>query len=125
MHANLVTVALGALILLGFVLFGLRFVYGYRIEDRDVAIVLFHVLPLYRIPFDNIEEIRKASLPELATGGFAMRLGNRLTWQGVLIVKRSGWPRRTVITPSDPDAFVRLVEAGLRSQPRPSPVPRQ
>jgi hypothetical protein len=101
---------------------GLRLLYGYRVRNHAVEVVLFHVLPVYRVPVDNIELIRKVlfkealfgfwSLRELVSAFSTLRLGNRIFGPWVLIQKRNGWIRRILITPNDADAFIREVARG-------------
>lgn len=112
MNFNLLVVAFGAAFVLFAVIFGLRFVYDYRIENRAIEIVLFHLVPIYRLPFEDIELIRKTSWSELGVGGITIRFGNRFAGQCVLIQKRNGWFRRIVITPNNADEFIGQVQAG-------------
>ena len=109
--------AVGAVLVFVAVLYGLRFLYGYRVQSGAIEIVLFQALPIYRLPVEQIEVIRKVSWNKT---GSAIRLGNRLTRECVLIQKREGWFRRIVITPSDADEFISQVVA---SQQQPSGVP--
>jgi|SRR5882757_3046830 hypothetical protein len=111
MNLNLPIAALGALVVLMAMVFALRFLYGYRVHNHAIEVVLFHLLPVYRIPIEDIESIQKASWRELGIGGATLRLGNRVFGQGVLIQRRSGWFRRVVISPEDPDSFISLVAA--------------
>jgi hypothetical protein len=117
MNSNWPIVALGACLVLVAVVFGLRLLYGYRVRDQAIEVVLFHVLPVYRLPLEDIEQIRKASWSELGVGGRTLRLGNRFARQSVLIQRRSGWIRRIVITPDDPDRFISEVATGGRGHP--------
>jgi hypothetical protein len=117
MNWNLIIAVLGAALVLWAVVYGLRFLYGYRVENNAVEIVLLHVLPVYRVPIDEIELIKKASWSELGLGGSTLRLGNRLAGQCVLIQKRDGWFRRIVITPDDADGFIRQVAASQQGRP--------
>jgi hypothetical protein len=59
MNSNLLIAVLGAAVVLFAVVWGLRFVYGYRVENHAVEIVLFHALPVYRVPVDEIELIQR------------------------------------------------------------------
>ena len=106
MNSNLLIATLGTLFVVFASVYGLRFVYEYRVKNRAVEIVLFHLLLVYRVPVRDIDLIKKISWREASAGGGILRLGNRLTTQCVLIHKRRGWVRRIVITPEDPDGFV-------------------
>lgn len=114
MRMNLLIALLGAALILVSVIYGLRFVYSYRVENRAVEIMMFHTLPVYRVPVDDIDLIQKASWGELGIGGATLRLGNRLGGQCVLIRKRTGRFRRIVVTPDDADGFVSQVTTAKR-----------
>jgi hypothetical protein len=120
MHNTSVTLLINATLTAGiamlWVMFVLRFIYNYRFTGSAVEVVLFHAIPVYRIPVANIKWCRKASWRELGLGGLTLRLGNRLVSRCVLIEKRTGWLRHIVITPSDPDGFTRLVNGARRSR---------
>jgi hypothetical protein len=110
---DLVIAALGATLVLLGVAYGMRFVYGYRVANRAVEIVLFQALPVYRLPVDDIELIQKVHWSELGIwgiGGFILRISNRVARYGVLIKKR-GPSLRIVITPDNPDEFIEQVMA--------------
>ncbi len=111
MNWNLPIAVLGAALVAVAAIYGLRFVYGYRVANHAVEIVLFHTLPVYRVPVDDIKLIQKVPRSELGAGGSSLRLGNRLAVQCVLIEKRGGRFPRIVITPNDPDGFVNQVAA--------------
>jgi hypothetical protein len=103
---NLVGSIIGAAVVFFLVAqFGLRFVYDYRVTGGAVEIVLFRTLPVWRIPFLDIESVRIASWKELNLLGFTtLRLGNRFTSRYVVIKKR-GWFRAVAITPADAEKF--------------------
>ncbi len=111
MSSNPLIAVLGAALVLFAVIYGLRFVFGYRVANHAVEIVLFHALPVYRLPVDNIELIQKVSWRELGAGGSILRLGNRFARQCVLIQRRGGRFRRIVVTPDDADGFIGQVTA--------------
>lgn len=117
MNMNLVIAALGAALIFVAVAFGLQFLYGYRVKNRAIEVVLVHALPIYRLPIENIESIRKVSWKELGVGGTALRLGNRFTGECVLIQTRNGWFRRIVITPNDVDEFINQVVTVQQAAP--------
>ena len=97
---------IGVALILSLVIYGLPFVYGYRVVNHRIEIVLFHALPIYRIFFDDIELVQKTSWSELGLGGGVLRFGNRFARQCVLIKRRTGLFRRVVITPADADTFI-------------------
>jgi len=64
MNFNLLLAALGAVLVLLLVVFGLRFLYGYRIHNQAIEVMLFHAIPVYRVPIRDIDHIGKASWGE-------------------------------------------------------------
>jgi hypothetical protein len=115
MNWNWVFVVIAYVLLLVVVIYSLRFVYGYRLANRKIEVVLFHVLPVYWVRIEDIETIRKASWSELGVFDTILRMGNRLFGECVLIQKRKGVFRRVVITPHNADGFISQVLA-LRSK---------
>jgi hypothetical protein len=107
---NLVTLLVGALLLLA-IIYGLRFIYDFRIRNGAIEVALFRVLPIYRIPIDDIELIQKVGWRDPVFGFFILRLGNRFTSEAVLLKRRRGWIRRIIISPADPDGFIREMKA--------------
>jgi hypothetical protein len=106
MHVNLLVGVVGAVLSIFLVFqFGPRLIYDYRITDCGIDIVLFHGLPIWRIPFDDIESVRIASWKELNLGFTILRLGNRFTSRYLAIKKRGGWFRTVAITPADAEKF--------------------
>jgi hypothetical protein len=66
MHVNPLVGVIGAVLGIFLVFqFGRRLVYDYRITDGGIDIVLLRALPIWRIPFDDIESVRIASWKEL------------------------------------------------------------
>lgn len=106
MHVNPVVGVVGAVLGIFLVFqFGRRLIYDYRITDGGIDIVLFRALPIWRIPFDDIESVRIASWKELNLGFTTLHLGNRFTSRYLLIKKRGGWFRHVAITPVDAEKF--------------------
>ena len=117
MNSDLFVVVPGGALVLLVVIYSLRFLYGYRLANCAVEIILFRALPVYRIPVRDIELIQKASWRKLGIGGTTLRLGNRLARECVLIQKRTGLIRRIVITPDDADRFISQVNASRQGHP--------
>jgi hypothetical protein len=98
----------------GLAQYGLRLLYNYRISDDCVQVVLFNLVPLRRVPFSNIAEIKKVTRGEVSWNPFSVELwGNRLFGQVVLIRKKRGLVRAMLITPDNADSFVQDTEAHL------------
>ncbi len=105
-----------ALVIAGGLMFQLmaRYLYNYRVTDDEIQIVLFGRIPLRRIPVRDIVEVRRVantainpiSNPEVF---YSERWGNRIWGNTVFIQKARGLSRRLLITPDDPDEFIRQV----------------
>jgi hypothetical protein len=116
MNWNALIAGFGACIILCLMAFSLRFVYDYRIEDRTIRFRLFNLIPIYSLSVDDIQTIQKISWRQAGIGGTTLRLGNRLfSLTGVLIQKRKGIFRKMVITPENPDEFIRAVGAAQKA----------
>jgi hypothetical protein len=97
-----------------FAQFGLRFVITYKITSHAIEVILCGVVPLKRISFADITSVEIVSFKDLnplanVRSILAVRLGNRLFGKGVLVTQKSGLFRRSVLTPDNPDEFVRGV----------------
>lgn len=117
MTPHLLVTALIA-VFLSTLIFGLQWVFSYRIKGRTVEFVLFNAVPIYRLSFDKIETVREVTWPEiiliLPTIFF---LTNRMfVRRFVLIEKRSGFPRRVAITPLDPGKFIDEIHKSKNTQ---------
>lgn len=85
-----------------------RYLYGYRLGDEGIEIVLFKVIPIKRIRYDRITGVRSISSARMWLDLdylFVVRFGNRVWGPAVLIFRRRGLP--IVITPDNVDEFVR------------------
>ena len=102
---SIVVICLGGL-LFGLVAWGLRFVYGYRLTETTLNIMLFGCIPIFRLPLKEIESIKKVGWKEVGIGGITLRLGNRMLGSCILIHRKTGWIRNVLITPSDPEQFL-------------------
>lgn len=106
LRVNPLIFLVGAALVLFLTFYMLRFIYDYRIKNNAVEILLFRLMPIYRLPVENIESIQSVGWGRLGIGGGVIRLGNRFCRHGVLIEKRRGWFRYIVITPADVEGFL-------------------
>ena len=88
----------------------LRYVYGYDIRGGRIRFLLFGSIPLFGIPISEVREVRECSGKDLWKPGFALRFGNRLWGDSVVIQKRSGLFRSVIITPDDTREFIKAVQ---------------
>ncbi len=93
----------------------LPWLYDCRVQGKSIEIVLFRMLPIYRLRLANVASVAKLSRKELAIKGATLGLGNRPFGEFVLVTKRKGPFRRLVLTPADADAFVNEVRSRLVS----------
>lgn len=91
--------------------YGLRLLYSYRLTPDSLEILLFRALPVYRLPFKEIESAYTASWSEAKLGFSALRLGNRFARRYVVIKKKGGLLRVLVITPVKADEFAKQISA--------------
>lgn len=86
----------------------LRSLLSYRFTDKNLLIVVFGMVPIFRISYQHITNIKsRADWPESLRDFFPPNFCNKLyPRQGVTLIRR----RRglsVVICPDDPDGFVR------------------
>jgi hypothetical protein len=90
-----------------FACFVLPVLYSYDVAEGSIRILLFSKFPIARFRISeiaNVEIKRTASL--LLRPFFALRFGNRLSGECVVITKRRGILRTIIITPRQPADFV-------------------
>jgi len=119
----LIIVGGGVVTVLGILayLYALRYIVQYRSDNTYLRIKLFGVIPVRRIRIQDIVEIQPLSLSPFRRDFRAAPIWAE-TWPsyiftrtGVMIRKRSGFSRRLILTPRDPDEFMRALEAQRRS----------
>lgn len=96
-----------------FLLFQLfRLFFSYKITDKDITVLLFHFLPIYRIPFEKIVEMHSAPFHEVALVP-GMHLFTRVFARRVVIEMKDRWFIFAFLTPKDPDAFISEIKKHL------------
>jgi hypothetical protein len=97
-----------------------RWFIRYKITDSSIEVRLFGLIPQSKTRLKDIVEVRKVSFNELlpwknpkSIGWF--RLGNRLRADGVVIRRNRGIFRTFVISPNEPDEFVRALNQKLKT----------
>jgi hypothetical protein len=112
---NLMLIA-EALLVMGVVLAGMiliwRALIAYRITDRDITVLLFHILPVYHIPFDKIKRIHEAPFYEVAFVP-GMHFFTRPFARRVVIEMRDRWVIFAFLTPDNPVGFIADVKKHL------------
>jgi hypothetical protein len=87
--------------------FVLRFIYSYDIKNGAIRVLLFAAIPVIRIPISEVVQVTRASTTRLwLNPWYAVRLGNRIIGQAVLVQRKQGLVKSIVITPDDPDRFI-------------------
>ena len=100
------------------------YILDYRVTPTAIEFLAFSVLPLGRIPVNELIEVREIGIRE--TGPWhglrfflALRLGNRWARRGVMLTKARGLFRVILVTPGDPGKFVEAVRSNMRALGRP------
>lgn len=95
-----------------------RWVVSYRITNSSIEVRLFGLICESKTQLKDVVEVRKVSFADLlpwnnfeSVGWF--RLGNRLWTDGVLIRRSRGVFRSFVISPDEPDQFIREINLKL------------
>jgi hypothetical protein len=105
---NVLLIALGVTVV-GLILVSatqsFRFVFAYTITDDKIIVLLFHIVPIYIIPFDKIEAVREATFYQVALVP-GMHLFTRPFGRRVVIEMRDRWAKFAFLTPSNPAAFI-------------------
>src|SRR5882724_4355894 len=96
-------------IVMGAVLFAMlgiwRILFSYEITDKDVRVLLFHVVPLYWIPFRKIVKMHEAPFHEVVLVP-GKHFFTRMFGRRVVIETRDTWFPFTFLTPNHPSAFI-------------------
>ncbi|HET9554009.1 MAG TPA: hypothetical protein VFP50_13650 [Anaeromyxobacteraceae bacterium] len=102
--------------------YAMRWLFAYRIGETRLEIALFRRIVVWRLPFDTIAGVRRVSFLETLPFGsadtlFAVRLGNRVWGECVLITLKRGFPRAVLVSPDDADRFVSEARKKLAQSP--------
>lgn len=106
----LTLISMGAVLYAFFYLF--RLLFAYKITDKHVVVLLFHSLPIYRIPFGKIVEMHSAPFHEVALVP-GMHLFTRVFARRVVIEMKDRWFIFAFLTPENPDAFISEIKKHL------------
>lgn len=97
---------------------GLRLIYDYRILDDGIGLVLFRSFNIWKIPYDEISDIREViwnkGVAAQDISWFALKLGNRLQGNFVLLRRKKGLLKEIHLTPRDVDQFVSTVVSRMK-----------
>ena len=114
-------VIIGAIVLLSLFAFTAPWILLYRIADSGIEILLLRKFVRKRVPFDNITDIETISTAEAMFPWDLRALrtfkgANRLTGPFVLIrQKKSIFRRYVLISPADPEEFIRAIRKCIKS----------
>jgi hypothetical protein len=109
---NLLLIALGVVVIglmLGVATQAFKLIFKYKITNDKIVALLFHVVPIYIIPFGRIEGMRQATFYEVALVP-GMHLFTRPFGKRVVIEMKDRWAKFAFLTPSDPTAFIDTVK---------------
>jgi len=106
----------GTIILMGlaaFVFFRLfRVLIAYKITDKNITVLLFHFLPIYRVRFEKIVKMHSARVHEVAVIP-GWHFPSRVFGRRVVIEMKDTWFRYAFLTPENPDAFISEIKKHL------------
>jgi hypothetical protein len=92
---------------------GLRLLYDYQLSEDGIVLVLLRALKIWKIPYAEITDIRKVTwnkgIARQNISWFALKLGNRLQGDFVLLRRNRGLLKEIHLTPRDVDQFVSTV----------------
>lgn len=100
-------ILVGILLLLSSQVF--KLVFSYSIREKEIAVLLFHAVPIYTIPYSKIVKMHKATFYEVALVP-GVHLFTRVFARRVVIEMRDRWFIFAFLTPKNPSAFIGEVE---------------
>ena len=87
--------------------FAMRYVISYRLTNRSVLIMLLWVVPIFRISYRHIQEIRVPGRVESPSDLIPLNFCNRLWGRpGYSVLIRRKWGLPVLVSPDDPDEFL-------------------
>ena len=93
----------------------LRYIYDHDVKNGCFRILLFSSLPLMHVPLAEIRDVREVALKEgWRRRSFALKLGNRIRGDYVIIERKRGILRTLIVTPDNPGEFVKLLQQSKR-----------
>lgn len=89
-------------------------VVDYRLTDVALEVTVFGAIGLRRVPYEEIMAVRRVGWSELFTreARWAESLGSNI-FRPLVLVRRRGRRRPTIVTPAHTDAFVAALQARL------------
>jgi hypothetical protein len=112
---NLVLIAAG-IVLVGAILVissqAFQFIFAYSVNESGIVVQLFHVIPIYRIPFRSIKKLYEAPFYEVALVP-GMHLFTRPFGRRVVIDMGDKWPKFAFLTPINPTSFIEEIKRHL------------
>lgn len=87
--------------------FGMRYVISYRLTNTSVLVMLLWAVPIFRISYRRIQEIRVPGRVEAPSDLAPLNFGNRLWGRpGYSVLIRRKWGLPVLISPDDPEKFL-------------------
>jgi hypothetical protein len=89
-----------------------KLIYDYQITSTGIQLLLFRSIPVFQINFSNIETAYTSTWLKVYAGRLDICfLPNRIFVSKVLLIeRRKGIIRRILITPEEPDQFLRQIQ---------------
>lgn len=89
-----------------------RLLFAYKITDKEIIVLLFHFLPIYKVPFNKIVAMHVASVWEVAIVP-GMHLFTRPFAKRVVIEQKDRRFIFAFFTPGNPDVFISEIKKHL------------
>ena len=99
---------------------GVRYLYGYKIDEEHIHVCLFNKIPIVKIPYSEIESISEISFKEtlipenLIDYLTVIRFGNRIWGRAIKIKTKRPLFKIWFLTPDDTDQFMLVYEVNKR-----------
>jgi hypothetical protein len=109
---HLAAIAIGVIIVALLLLLSsqvFRVIFSYSIREKEIAVLLFHTVPIYTIPYGKIVKMHEAPFYEVALVP-GVHLFTRVFARRVVIEMRDRWFIFAFLTPADPGAFMAEVK---------------
>lgn len=107
-------IALIGFIILLFILLSVRqyagkYYFKYKIRNTRVEHLLFGLIPIGSVKFDNIEDIRMYD-PEKDKDPYPYDWENRAYGNEVIIIQKRGLSKNIILTPDNPSEFIKEIK---------------
>ena len=110
-HIPIVLWPIGILLFLFWCEYGLKYIYNYKLREDGIIVMIFGVIPIWRIKFNSIVSAREVTfmevMPYRSMEMFStLRFGNNLFGKMLFIQRKKGLIRSIIITPDNIEEYI-------------------